>query len=272
MISVISGRGSPGYHPLMVRMVLFLLALATLSAGAEEMLWSLDRYPLDTEEMGRAFRRKNDEQGLVPVGIESDGKTMTVLSLHNSRLGARSWRMSSYDDFELFKKALTDGINEGFTPIDLSYNGNRLFVLFLALEAVPEGWAWVVCPPSAAEIKKVIDPWVEQGYQPTGITMIDGTFGTLLVRFKNRSLRGWTLTADSDVDSLTGQIRQRLARGELPCGLLTGTKATNIVFLSWTDEAGSASTSITPDPDEEEPMTLKQIEAFIFESYVQQTP
>ncbi len=102
--------------------------------------------------------------------------------------------------------------------------------------------------------------------------MIDGTFGTLLVRFKNRSLRGWTLTADSDVDSLTGQIRQRLARGELPCGLLTGTKATNIVFLSWTDEAGSASTSITPDPDEEEPMTLKQIEAFIFESYVQQTP
>ncbi len=168
MISVISGRGSPGYHPLMVRMVLFLLALATLSAGAEEMLWSLDRYPLDTEEMGRAFRRKNDEQGLVPVGIESDGKTMTVLSLHNSRLGARSWRMSSYDDFELFKKALTDGINEGFTPIDLSYNGNRLFVLFLALEAVPEGWAWVVCLPAQRRSRRSSTPGSSRAINPRG--------------------------------------------------------------------------------------------------------
>lgn len=264
---------------MMLRKVLVLLVLATLGAGAEQMLWSLDRYPLDTEEMGRAFQRKNDEQGLVPVGIESDGKTMSVLSLNNSRLGARSWRMRSYTDFEAFKKALTEAIAEGFTPVDLSYQKDRLFVLFLALEAVPEGWAWVVCPPNMAEIKRVTDPWIEQGYQPMGITMVDDTFGTLLVRFKNRSLRGWTLTGDSDVEGLTRQLNQRLARGELPCGLLAGTQATNIVFLSWAGDApagqpstGQPSTSTASDPDEEVPMTLKQVEAIIFEGYVEASP
>lgn len=259
----------------MTKLVAFFLLLAS-AAFAEEMLWSLDRYPLDLDQIGQALKRRNVEQGLVPVGIESDGQTMTVLSLHNSRLGASSYTLQSFDDFELFKQALTGGIERGLTPVDVSLEKNRLYALFLKLEATPESWAWVVCPPSAAEIKKVTDPWVEKGYQPMGITMFEGTFATLLVRFKDRSLRGWTLVAAPGAAAVTEQVRERLAAGELPCGILTGTEVTNIIFLSWGPAVASGASAVPSDQSspasEEQSMTLPEIESFIRENYVESSP
>ncbi len=278
MTKIIPAHRTRSYHQRVDRatklLVVLLLLLASTGAFAEQMLWSLDGYPLNLDQIGQALKRKNVEEGLVPVGIESDGRTMTVLSLHNSRLGASSYTLQSFDDFELFKQALTEKVQQGITPVDVSLEKQRLYALFLKLEATPEDWAWVVCPPSAPEIKKATDPWVEKGYLPMGITMVEGTFATLLVRFKDRSLRGWTLSVASGTAAVTDLMRQRLAAGELPCGILTGTQATNIVFLSRGPAVASGASAPPPDQGspstdpEEQTMTLPEIESFIRDNYV----
>lgn len=276
-MGIIITRARPGYTLPLFRLtkllLLGLMVLISTGAWAQGTPWSLDRYPADLDQLGQALKRKNAEQGLVPVGIECSGGSMTVLSLHNSRLGASSYTLERFTDFERFKQGLNEAVQQGLTPVDLSLEKSQLFVLFLKLEATPENWAWVVSPPNAADIDGAVNPWISKGYQPMGITMHEGSFGTLLVRFKDRSLRGWSLGgAASEPAALTEKMQQRLAAGDLPFGLIAGTQFTNIVFLSW-ERPVAPGESPRPSQDspglEEQSMTLPEIESFILQNFVQ---
>jgi hypothetical protein len=160
-----------------------------------------------------------------------------------------------------FQQGINEGLKEGFTPVDVSYEPDRLYVLSLKLEDTPEAWSWVVTPTDSAEIQKSLDSWMAKGYQPMGITRLPSNLGTLVVRFRGRPAQDWKMASYASPEEASSGIAERLAQGQRPWGLITGGKSANVMFT--VPPATVDGWQVPSEPS----MSLQETEAFILENY-----
>lgn len=206
------------------------IMLFALQTSAQVIPWEIKLHSTEISILEQEVTAYANE-GYVPLGITYDDIELYILYVQDPVLGMQAWSLEWYEDRTEVQNGITDNMEYGYIPTGITYTGDLFYVLYIQVESSAGAWQLVPSDSNSLQsVQNAIQPYIDQGYIPFGITALEDEYWTLLLNVPTSTASYWmieTYPVGNHGDNITENIEQ----GYYPWGLMYNSNAGLIDLL-----------------------------------------
>jgi hypothetical protein len=219
----------PAKSLLLLLFAAFLLASSLYSAECP-----LERHSTDPQELEKQMDAMWN-RGFAPVGMEMirNGKDAGAWVLYTQREGSeyRAWSLVEYDSEKDLEADLNRALKDGWTPFDLSLDGDRAWVLYLRLENDADGWK-IDSARDMKELENDIRKRAEEDSIPVGLSTDENDdIHALFLHIPGHDISEWKIQSYADIPSMEKDLDTLTSQGWQPYGFMLRERKLHVLLL-----------------------------------------
>lgn len=172
--------------------------------------------------------------GKTPIGIQVNGNNLDLMYIDNNIFKSTAWALDWYNSPNEFSAGVTSKMqNEGFFPMGFSLYDGKFYVLYIKGDTYATAWQMVESAQNLQSVSSDIDPWIEKGYIPVGISLHGDWYYTLLVQVQNSSFKNWEISGYRTPQEMQRAIHLKIKENMLPFGYIKSDGVFNVLYVGY---------------------------------------
>jgi hypothetical protein len=192
-------------------------------AFGQQPSWIIQRFE-STEAIANQAQQFVDD-GYTPVGIDvSDKWGFSMLFSRNPVWPAQTFAVEEITAAADVTERVTERIEDGWLPIDLSFQDGRYIFLFVDAPERVSGWRVIPSERSTVSVQRSLSRFRADGYTVMGSSLVDdGTLVHLLLELPAKEFRSPSLIGvPNDPEEAAQAIESLVQEGWTPLGMSVG--------------------------------------------------
>lgn len=216
--------------------VAFLLVSVVAVAQPESPVL-IGEHPFDGE-LAAAAISETIERGFTPVGLEVTAGEAIVVLYAQADDGSTpgTWLLHEFDSINTLEDEMNALLDNGWTPMDLSFSNGRIFALLVDVGPELSGWRiHTEVLTRTAQVEETIQRFQNDGLSLWGISFDANRIWYLFLRESDREVpRGLSIQSyRNDVNEIQTGLTNQLNVGWLPWGMfIEDDQAVTIVYTA----------------------------------------
>ena len=111
-------------------------------------------------------------------------------------------------------------MNDDYLPVGITYTGELFYVLYIQTDSSATAWKLEPAARNLRSVQNAIQPYVNQGYVPVGVTAFEGEYWTLLLKIPETTVEYWMIETYAVGTHADRNTNAAIEQDYIPWGLM----------------------------------------------------
>ncbi len=195
------------------KVLLLVVVLVLFSSQLFGVAWRVERHKLGSSDLADQINGWTT-RGYAPMGMTLRDNALYIFYYKGKSLNFSTWSIRVYASISELKDAMSDKIDDGYVPTGFTMKGNKIFIMYLKIKNNVKAWRLIWSKgDTLASFRSSVQPWLAKNYIPTGISLHNGRYYTLLLKIPDTKFSEWKILRDNaQTDKLKVAVDKMILR------------------------------------------------------------